>query len=426
MKATINEALCRMAAPEKRTDYFDTKLTGFTFRTTPTGARSFWFVYRDKALKKPVWVPLGKYSDSFKSDEARTEAIKLQGDVRRGADPAKARREAISARVSGSVPFGVAVGEYLTEITGTHRAWAVVESLLVRPLEAWGNLPCSDITDDMAAALLRPLVKQGLGARANKIQTALHTFFQWCRQPGRKYVKANPLAGVASFGGKRRKSRDRDLTEDEIRTLWHGLDNPDVLAQAHCMRHRALALKLTLVTMLRSGEVVKGHSRELGDFDGPPWTIPAARVKLKRDIVQPLNTLARGIIDELLTGSNSGVMFPGDGKDGMMSQQSLGQLLRGTKRAPALFKVLGMAKFTPHDLRRTGATLCNKHGRHIPNIAADVDLTMDHKKTSGVSAAYNRHDGLAEKRVVLDLLDRELRRIIGMPAVAPVPFKLVA
>jgi integrase len=120
------------------------------------------------------------------------------------------------------------------------------------------------------------------------------------------------------------------------------------------------------------------------------------------------------------------VMFPGDGKDGMMSQQSLGQLLRGTKRAPALFKVLGMAKFTPHDLRRTGATLCNKHGRHIPNIAADVDLTMDHKKTSGVSAAYNRHDGLAEKRVVLDLLDRELRRIIGMPAVAPVPFKLVA
>jgi integrase len=85
-----------------------------------------------------------------------------------------------------------------------------------------------------------------------------------------------------------------------------------------------------------------------------------------------------------------------------------------------------MAKFTPHDLRRTGATLCNKHGRHIPNIAADVDLTMDHKKTSGVSAAYNRHDGLAEKRVVLDLLDRELRRIIGMPAVAPVPFKLVA
>jgi hypothetical protein len=128
MKATINEALCRMAAPETRTDYFDTKLTGFTFRTTPTGAKSFWFVYRDKALKKPVWVSLGKYSDSFKSDQARTEAIKLQGDVRRGADPAKARREAISARVSGSVPFGVAVGEYLADITGTHRAWASLKA----------------------------------------------------------------------------------------------------------------------------------------------------------------------------------------------------------------------------------------------------------------------------------------------------------
>jgi integrase len=302
----------------------------------------------------------------------------------------------------------------------------LVESLLVRPLEAWGNLPCSDITDDMAAALLRPLVKQGLNARANKIQTALHTFFQWCRQPGRKYVKANPLAGVAPFGGKRRKSRDRVLTEDEIRTLWNGLDNPDVLVQARCTRRRALALKLTLATMLRSGEVVKGHERELGDLDGPLWTIPASRVKLKRDIVQPLNTLARGIIDELLAGSNSGVMFVGDGKDGMMSQQSLGQLLRGTKRAPALYNVLGMAKFTPHDLRRTGATLCNKYGRHIPNIAADVDLTMDHKKTSGVSAAYNCHDGLVEKRVVLDLLDRELRRIIGATAVTPIPLKLVA
>ena len=49
------------------------------------------------------------------------------------------------------------------------------------------------------------------------------------------------------------------LTEDEIRTLWHGLDRTDLPWD----RRTRLALKFALVTMLRLGEMLPIHRDEL-------------------------------------------------------------------------------------------------------------------------------------------------------------------
>ncbi len=45
--------------------------------------------------------------------------------------------------------------------------------------------------------------------------------------------------------------RDRVLTEDEVRTLWHGLDREDMPWDPTTR----LAIKFALTTMLRSGEM---------------------------------------------------------------------------------------------------------------------------------------------------------------------------
>lgn len=106
-----------------------------------------------------------------------------------------------------------------------------------------GALPANSITEDDAADLLDEIAKTA-PVGANRTQSILHTLFQWAKQPGtkaRKLVTSNPIADLSQRGGKEKK-RDRVLTDDEIKTLWWGLDREDLPAD----RQTALALKFIL------------------------------------------------------------------------------------------------------------------------------------------------------------------------------------
>ena len=94
--------------------------------------------------------------------------------------------------------------------------------------------------------------------------------------------------------------RKRVLDENEIRTLWHGLDREDLPWD----RKTRLAIKFELVTMLRLGELLAARRDELINLDGdaPLFRVPAKRVKKRRVIEQPLSSLAVEIIKEALVG----------------------------------------------------------------------------------------------------------------------------
>ena len=85
------------------------------------------------------------------------------------------------------------------------------------------------------------------------------------------------------------------MTEDEIRTLWHGLDREDMPWD----RKTRLAIKFALTTMLRSGESPPIDRDELNTENGTV-DIPARRVKRRRVINQPLSDLALEIIREAM------------------------------------------------------------------------------------------------------------------------------
>ena len=81
--------------------------------------------------------------------------------------------------------------------------------------------------------------------------------------------------------------------------------------------------------------------------------------------------------------------------------------------------MLGLKPFTPHDLRRTAATLAGELGYSDSVIAACLDhqVTKDQgEKVGRVTSVYVRSKRMNQKRAVLDGIARELRRIIGEPA----------
>jgi integrase len=173
--------------------------------------------------------------------------------------------------------------------------------------------------------------------------------------------------------------------------------------------------------MLRSGELLPIHHGELNAGNGTV-DIPARRVKRRRVINQPLSDLALQVINEAM--GNYEYAFTGRFGDAPLSRSSMHNALRGNKKTKGICELLGIAPFTPHDLRRTAATLCGELG--LPESA--IALCLDHqanKDENGkpLPAITNRvynigtRNRVAKKRKVLDAWAVELRRIIGAETV---------
>jgi integrase len=259
-------------------------------------------------------------------------------------------------------------------------------------------------------------------ANARHMRRAASGLFNWAAEAGRDYVTASPCVNLPKLDPEH--PRMRVLTEDEIRVFWHGLDR-DYLPWD---RKTRLALKFELVTMLRSNELLGARRGELFDLDGehPRFDVPLKRVKKRRVIQQPLSTLAVEIIREALTSDKQQYVFASPLGDFPMNRKVMATALRGTKRkggkvkTPGICALLCLKPFTPHDLRRTAATLAGDLGFDDAWIAKCLDHAASKKREQIVPTVtgkvYNHSKRMKEKRAVLDGVAAELLRIIGQPA----------
>jgi integrase len=256
---------------------------------------------------------------------------------------------------------------------------------------------------------------------ARQTRSAMSRLFRFAAEAGREYgVTSIPVHNLPQLD--KEYERTRVLNPGEIRTLWWGLDHPDV----RCKRAVALALKLELVSMLRSAEIRIARRSNIAGFGTttPVLRVPLKFVKKRRVIQQPLNSLAVEIIDEAVATHNYDVIFSPRSldPDALLDRNSLNHTLNGKKgkrdKRPGVIEYLGMEHFTPHDLRRTAATLAADIGFSDAQIAK----CLDHSKERGedvveaptvTGRVYVQSKRLDEKRAVLDGIDAALREIIG-------------
>jgi integrase len=251
--------------------------------------------------------------------------------------------------------------------------------------------------------------------------------YNWAAEAGRDYVPATLQPCLKLPKLPKEHPCDRVLTADEIRIFWHGLDRDDLPWD----RGTRLALKLALVTMLRSGELLPAHRDELFDLDGANarFDVPLKRVKKRRVIQQPLSNLAVEIIKEALERDEQDYIFAGRFGDAPLERKAMATALRGTwkkdgtVRTPGLCALLGLKPFTPHDLRRSAATLAGDLGYSDAWIARCLDHSAS-KDEHGVRVptvtgkVYNHSRRLQQKRAVLNGIAAALREIIAEPVKA--------
>ena len=229
-------------------------------------------------------------------------------------------------------------------------------------------------------------------------------------------MAVNPCHEIKKRTVERR--RERVLSADEIKTAWTGLEGEKVKMTPLTR----IALRLILATAQRPGEVVGAAWDELGEgWDKKPqpiWTIPASRSKNGRAHRVPLSPLAADLLKEARESqisspppdteidpddNTSRFVFPSPRGDAPMTEAALPHAVR--KNA-----ALGVAHFTPHDLRRTAAT--HMTGEHCGVSRFILERILNHSDPS-VTATYDHYEYDREKRDALEVWGRRLKEIIS-------------
>jgi integrase len=223
-------------------------------------------------------------------------------------------------------------------------------------------------------------------SRARHLRNALSALFSWAHR--QRLVETNPCRAVAPPSAP--ASRDRILTNDEIRWFWKACSG---------MRPFEGALKILLLTGQRRDEVAEMLWDELRD--NGEWHLPRERTKNKRAHVVALPQAALSLIQqEPRTGR---YVFTTTGKTPISGWSK-------TKRKLDL-AMLDLARLERdknfeiepwriHDLRRTAVTGMARAGADLHV----VERAVNHVSGSfgGIVSVYQQHKYSAEVRTALE------------------------
>lgn len=364
-----------------------------------TGIKTWVLRYRFDNRARRLY--LGQYP-AISLSEARQHAAEAKQKVLRGIDPGEIKKQE-REKAKKAPTFSDMLEEFWSRELKEKISGPETKRLLERDcLPTWKHTKVKSITRRDIVILLDK-VRDRAPITANRVHGALTRFFNFCAERG--VIDDSPCTRIKKT---KEKSRDRILTDDEIKILWANLDEIDI------WHNTRLAIKFLLVTGQRPGEVV---NMTWDEIINDVWTIPAERMKNKEPHSIPLTETALDILESAKGFQNSKFVFASSYDNGQkpISRPSMGRaILRHLKngnqdRNKVNKKNLGIEKFTPHDLRRTVRSKLAELG--VDDVVAERVLSH---KLQGIAAVYNRYDYLSEKRQALEKWERHLRRLVGL------------
>jgi len=406
--------------PAGRREIPDGALPGLYLVVQPSGAKSWALRYRFDG--KPRKLTLGSVLLKRDGDEiegvlplgqpmtlpeARRAAREALQTLAEGRDPNEAKKVAQAAKAARAADLDrdrdlVRVqGERFIEryCKPRNRSWKEVErqfKIEINPV--WGERRVQDIGKRDVLDLLDAIIDRGSPVTANRVFASVRRFFGWLIE--RDVVQASPCTGIKK--PTREKSRERILTDVEIRLFWkatEGFDHPF-----------GPMWRLLLLTGQRRNEIAGMRCAELAlDGEEPCWLIPGSRTKNGNEHYVPL---APGVV-EIIKAQ------PKIGKTGLVLTTTGETPVSGFSRSKARLDaaMLGImqkeadkagedptkATLTPwtlHDLRRTLASGMARLNINLPVIEKCLNHTSG--SFAGIVGVYQRHEFKEEKRAALE------------------------
>ncbi|MBA3884290.1 MAG: tyrosine-type recombinase/integrase [Acidobacteria bacterium] len=363
------------ANPAARVEYFDLDQPGLALRVTAAGVKTWTVLYRHRGRLRRLTIGSLK---AIGLAEARTRARTAISAASDGADPAAAKQDARRVETIADL-----AADYIEKhARRKKKSWREDDRMLRADiLPAWKSRAVADITRRDVRQLVEAIAERGAPIGANRTAALLSKLFRYAEDA--EIIERSPAIRIPRPGVA--KSRDRVLTEDEIRQLWQTFDGLDAPMAAF--------YKLRLITAQRGNEVASMRWTDV-DLDAGWWTIPGTVAKNKLPHRVPWSSTALALVEGLDPGTDERAVYVLDGARGRRQQSE----------AAATFPV---KDFRGHDLRRTAASLMAGGG--VPRLT--ISKILNHVETS-ITAVYDRHSYDAEKRAALDWWALKLAAIL--------------
>ncbi len=365
---------------------------------TPAGGKLWRMSYRVDGKEKTLC--LGAYPDiSLKNArEARAEKRKM---IAQGIDPMiekkRVKQEEKRRQREESMTFAVVAREWFSQKMPDRKELyrqQTITRLENHVFPYIGNIPITNLEPSQILAGLRVTEGRGSVDMAHRLARLIRQVCKYAVAAG--YAKFNAASDLSEALKKRPPVKPRAAITNprEIGVLLRAIDDyPGDISTRY-------ALKIMPYVFVRSQELRGARWDEI-DFATAIWTIPADRMKMKKEHIVPLAPQVLRLFEELREWSGHvNLCFPSPHSSSKNISDMC--LLNALRR-------MGYEKESMciHGFRAMASTLLNDSGKYRSEV---IEAQLAHSEKNNSRRPYNRAEYLQERKKMLkewaDYLDR--------------------
>lgn len=375
----LTDSRCRTATSEGKTLKKLTDNKGLQLWVYADGRKywrlRYWVAGKEKLLSLGVYPTV-----SLKQARVRCDAERQR--LTDGVDPAVERRIVkFKAKLEAENCFEAVAREWYTKQVHTWvptHARDVLRRLEKNIFPLLGSRPIAQVDAPELLATVRKIEERGAHDLAHRVLQVCGQVFRYGIATGRcTRDLAADLRGALTPHVKHNQAAVRP---EELPALVRAIGTYDQLGDRQTM----LALKLMILTFVRTGELIGGVWSEV-DSEAGIWIIPAQRMKARAEHVVPLSRQSLEILAELRAiAGTSRFVFPGRSPDKPISNNTM---------LFALYRLGYKGRMTGHGFRAVASTILNEQGWR-PDV---IERQLAHTERNQVRGAYNRAEYLPER-----------------------------
>lgn len=386
-----------------------------TLRLGAHGLKRYWHLrYADPITGKEQTASLGTYPDVGLAD-ARDKAGTIREDLRENITPKDRQRqhkeELKEARKAEQHTFRSVAEAWYTECLEDGKTWTsekyqrvIKESLIKHVYPHIGQAAIRHISPSDVKSIIRRIARAGTWETAQRVLQRIGTIYRWAEdeelvdsiptRPAQRWLKSNRPADT-------KECNLPFLKPDKLPELAQALD----AEEGNIDRQTWLAIQLQALTFVRPGELRHAEWTEI-DWETRQWTIPAFKMKMKREHVVPLSRPALAVLRELeeINGNRRWV-FPSPYRpSNPVSDNPFNLALRELK-PDAQGKGAFAGRHSCHAFRHTASTYLNDYrkGDALPYQGDPVELQLAHLDKNAVRRRYNKATYLELRKEMMEV-----------------------
>lgn len=362
------------------------------------------WVYRYKIDGKTKRMGLGSTA-VISLAEARLIAAEQRALIAQGIDPIVHRRQIKLEKLnkkSELITFDRVADDYIaaqrSSWTNEKHTQQWINTLATYVSPVIGHMAPADITTEHILKILNPIwnTKNETASRVrNRIELILNAAKVRQLRSGQNVAawRGHLDLLLANHNNIQRRHHPA-IPWQQANKFWQALESENDTG--------AQALQLTMLTALRTSEVLGAHWSEF-DLDASVWTVPSARMKRGKEHRVPLSRAAHLLLDKI-PRLCSGLLFEGRTVGSTASNMLMLMKVRRMHEAKFAVDSIGWTdsngqRITPHGLRSTFRDWAAET-TSFENIV--VEQALSHSIGNAVESAYRRGDLLERRRDLMN------------------------